>query len=60
MKTITQRMAEWRKKEKLTQDELARLLSLPVSTISKWEQSGRTPRGLYAEKLEAFLERVGA
>ena len=43
----------------ISQAELARRLGVSVSTVCKWEQGSRTPRGLYKAKVDRFLAKWG-
>lgn len=39
----------------ITQAELARKLGVSLSTVCKWEQGIRNPRGLYKAKVDRLL-----
>ena len=57
---IANRIREWRDKEGVTLEDLARRLDVSTATVWKWENGKRQPTGLYRKKIEAFLRRVGA
>lgn len=42
-----------------SQAELAKKLGVSLSTVCKWEQGARTPRGLYKTKVDKFLAKWG-
>jgi DNA-binding transcriptional regulator YiaG len=41
--------------KEITQAELARRLGVSLSTVCKWEQGIRSPRGLYKAKVDRLL-----
>jgi len=43
----------------ISQVELARLLGVSYSALTKWEQGVREPMGLYRETVDKFLKRYG-
>lgn len=42
-----------------TQADLARMLGVSLSALCKWEQGGRTPRGLYRDKVDRMFKKHG-
>lgn len=44
--------------EPLTQAAVARALDVPVNTVARWEREERTPQGLYAKAVLAFIART--
>jgi DNA-binding XRE family transcriptional regulator len=54
---LVERIVTHRKRLGLSQKGLARLLDVDPSTLAKWEQGKRTPKGLYLEKVRAFFAR---
>ena len=44
-----------RKREKLTQEQLARLLKVSVNTVARWERGALAPKGKRLERVEKFL-----
>lgn len=42
----------------LSQAEIAEALGVDVSTVCKWENGERTPRGLLAERYAELLEKL--
>ena len=53
------RMRAARRKLGYTRYMAAKMWGFNESTLYQWEAGNRTPRGLYKEKLEAILERLG-
>ena len=51
-------LTEWRKKWKLTQRELARLLGVDMITVSRWERGVQTMSPLLPLALEALENRM--
>lgn len=41
-----------------SQVDMAKILSVPLKTLQKWEQNKRTPRGLALEALNAKLDAL--
>ena len=58
--SIAKRIADYRARESMTLEELARKIGLPTATIQRWETGTRTATGLYRKRILAFLLRVGA
>jgi len=56
MDTFGKRMAALRKERKLTQDELAKLLSTSISVIGRYERDEMTPSIETAKKLADALD----
>lgn len=53
---VKNRIKERRKEQGFSQDELAELSGIPVSTIKNWENGHRTPGNVYElEKLARAL-----
>jgi transcriptional regulator with XRE-family HTH domain len=48
----------WRKKQELTQRELARSLGVDVMTVSRWERGTRSIPALLPLALEALEKRL--
>jgi transcriptional regulator with XRE-family HTH domain len=44
-------LRRWRRSQGLTQEDLAQRLGVKFSTVARWEQQFRTPRGQQLEKL---------
>lgn len=53
--TIGERVAELRKRRSLTQEELARILFVNRSTVTKWETNGREISSEYVGKIAVAL-----
>ena len=54
--TLSERIKSYRKREDITQRQLARRLGVTVKAISDWERGVVTnPRGLYAEALNSLI-----
>ncbi len=54
--TLSERIKSYRKREGITQRQLARRLGVTVKAISDWERGAVTnPRGLYAEALNSLI-----
>lgn len=50
------RIKEFRKKKKLSQNDIARIIGVKQNTISQWEIEKRIPNVLQALKLAELLE----
>lgn len=50
------RIKEFRKKKKISQNELAKIMEVKQNTISQWEVEKRMPNVLQALKLAEILE----
>lgn len=59
-KSFSDRIKKARAKAGLSQRKAAETWGFAYDTICSWEQSERSPRGLYLEKLEKILEKAGA
>ena len=55
MDTFGKRMAALRKEQKMTQDELAKLLKTSISVIGRYERDEMTPSIEVAKKIAGFL-----
>lgn len=55
MSTFGKRMSNLRKERKMTQDELAKLLSTSISVIGRYERDEMTPSVEVAKKISNFL-----
>lgn len=55
MSTFGKRMASLRKERKMTQDELAKLLSTSISVIGRYERDEMTPSVEVAKKISNYL-----
>jgi transcriptional regulator with XRE-family HTH domain len=55
MDTYGKRMAALRKEQKMTQDELAKLLKTSISVIGRYERDEMTPSIEVAKKIAGFL-----
>lgn len=50
------KIKELRKKQGITQAELASITNIPLDTIRSWEQGRRTPPGYVADYIRVKLE----
>lgn len=50
---IAEKIKDYRRKNKLTQEELARKLDIPTITISRWER-GKNMSKVYRKVLEQY------
>ena len=50
------KIKEFRKKKKITQSDIAKLMKIKQNTFSQWEIEKRTPNVLQALKLADILE----
>lgn len=55
METFGKRLSNLRKERKMTQDELAKLLSTSISVIGRYERDEMTPSIDVAKKISVFL-----
>ena len=55
METFGKRLSNLRKERKMTQDELAKLLSTSISVIGRYERDEMTPSIDVAKKISGFL-----
>lgn len=53
---IINNIKEFRKKLKLSQDDIAKMMNVKQNTISQWETGERTPNVLQGVKLAEILE----
>ena len=53
---IINNIKKFRKKLKLSQDDIAKMMSVKQNTISQWETGERTPSVLQGMKLAEILE----
>ena len=54
--SIGERIVQARQSRGLSQRELAQILSVDPSTLSKWELGTREPQGFYLHRVKRFLD----
>ncbi len=60
MATTQERLKAWMERERFSFKQAAGKLRVDVSTLTRWLNGSRSPRGLYAEKVERALRRSEA
>lgn len=50
------RIKEFRKKQKMSQSDISKMLGIKQNTLSQWETGKRVPNALQALKLAEILE----
>ena len=59
MEQLRERVRELRKKMGWTQEDLAREVSVSLSTVQRWEKKGGRPTRLARRELEKVFREVG-
>ena len=58
--TLAERLVTSRRLLGISQKVLARLLEVDQSTLAKWEQGRRKPKGVYLDRANGFLSRCAS
>lgn len=56
MSAIADKLVAYRKANKITQSDLARILKTTQQSVANWE-GGATPRGVFLSRIQALLNR---
>ncbi len=57
MKSLSERLYDWRKQNDLSQSEAALKLKISKRTLQEWEQGRAVPRHLAREAITAVIDR---
>jgi transcriptional regulator with XRE-family HTH domain len=56
---LPEKVREMRKKKGWTQEDLARKISVSLSTVQRWEKKGGVPTRLARRELQKFFRKEG-
>ena len=59
MKELKEKVRELRKRKGWAQEDLAREMSISLSTVQRWENKGGKPTRLARRELRKLLQEVG-
>ncbi len=59
MKELKEKVRELRKRKGWAQEDLAREMSISLSTVQRWENKGGKPTRLARRELRKFLQEAG-
>ena len=59
MDKLPEKVRELRKKKGWTQEDLARKISVSLSTVQRWEKRGGVPTRLARRELQKFFRKEG-
>ena len=56
--SMASQLTSLRRARGLSQKELAKIMQIDPSTLSRWEQGKRTPQGLYLQQVRLILDSL--
>ena len=59
MKQLIEKIKELRKRNRWTQEELAQVIGVTLSTVHRWEKKGGTPTRLARRELAKLFREAG-